>query len=121
MTRAMSGLVAACVVALPVALAPTAYAGFGDTHVYGTGLDETVDCNDSTLFVDGTNNTVTAVGSCYAVTMQGSSNTVVADNVQNDITVYGWHQTVLYKNGDPVVTDIGRQRGMTNRIDRIPA
>ena len=81
MTRAMSGFIAAFIAVCVVAQTPMAYAGFGDTHVYGTGLDETVDCNDSTLFVDGTNNTVTAVGTCYAVTMQGSSNTVVADNV----------------------------------------
>jgi len=120
-TRALSGVVAACVVALPVAAAPMAHAGFGDTHVYGTGTEQTIDCNESTLFVNGTRNIVTAVGTCYAVTIQGSSNTVVADTVLNDITVYGWNQTVFYKNGAPAVTDVGRQLGMTNRIDRVPA
>jgi hypothetical protein len=54
------------------------------------------------------------------VTTQGSSNTVIADNV-NDITVYGWDQTVLHKSGDPSVVDRGRELGMTNRIDRVPA
>lgn len=100
---------------------PTAHAGFGDTHVYGTGLEQTLDCNNSTLFVNGTNNIITALGSCYAVTLQGSGNTVIADEVVNDITVYGWNQTVLFKNGDPEITDVGRQLDMTNRINRVPA
>jgi hypothetical protein len=117
--RTFLGVVAACGVAL--VMAPLAHAGFGDTHVNGTGVDETIDCNGSTLYVLGTNNTVTALGSCYAVTVQGSGNTVVADNVVNDITVYGNDETVLYKGGDPLVSDVGRQLDMTNRIDRIPA
>ena len=55
------------------------------------------------------------------MTLQGNANVVVADNVINDVTVYGWDQTVLYKNGEPVVWDRGRELGMTNRIDRVPA
>jgi len=53
--------------------------------------------------------------------MQGSSNTVIADNVVNDITVYGSDQMVLYKSGEPVVLDRGRELGMVNRIDRVAA
>ena len=53
--------------------------------------------------------------------MQGTSNIVIADNVVNDVTVYGCDQTVLYKNGAPAVWDRGRELGMTNRIDRVPA
>ena len=53
--------------------------------------------------------------------MQGSANIVIADNVINDITVYGDDQTVLYKTGDPLIVDRGRELGMTNRIDRVPA
>jgi len=94
---------------------------YGDTHVYDTGIEQTIDCNNSTLFVNGTNNIVTAVGTCYAVTVQGSGNTVIADAVINDITVYGWNETVLFKNGDPLITDVGRQLEMTNRINRVPA
>ena len=81
----------------------------------------TLDCNESTLIVVGTGNQVNALGTCWAVTVQGSSNVIVADNVINDITVYGWDQTVFYKNGAPVVWDRGRELGMTNRIDRVPA
>ena len=46
---------------------------------------------------------------------------VVVDDVVNDITVYGFDQTVLYHNGEPAVLDRGRELGMTNRIDRVPA
>jgi len=35
--------------------------------------------------------------------------------------VYGNDQTVFYKNGEPNVWDRGRELGMTNRIDRVPA
>ena len=46
---------------------------------------------------------------------------MIADNVVNDITVYGWDQTALFKTGDPALIDRGRELGMTNRIDRVPA
>ena len=121
--KALRRSVAACLIALPaLALgAPAAQAKNGDTHITGIGIDQTIDCNESTLLVNGNGNTITALGTCYAVTVQGSSNTVVADNVINDITVYGSDQTVFYKNGDPVVWDRGRELGMMNRIDRVPA
>jgi Ca2+-binding RTX toxin-like protein len=121
--KALSRSVAACLIALPALTlgAPAAQAKNGDTHITGIGIDQTIDCNESALIVNGTGNTITALGTCWAVTMQGSSNTVVADNVINDITVYGSDQTVFYKNGDPVVWDRGRELGMMNRIDRVPA
>lgn len=135
---------AACVVSVPLALtAGTAVAGADpdrlcnpylrecadnavvganvpglDTHITGIGIVRTVDCNNGTLLVNGANNQITALGSCWAVTMQGNSNIVVADNVVNDVTVYGWDQMVVYKNGSPVVWDRGRELGMTNRIGR---
>ncbi|SEH45943.1 Protein of unknown function [Mycolicibacterium rutilum] len=92
-----------------------------DTHITGIGVTEVIDCRNSTLLVNGANNRITALGTCWAVTMQGSGNVVIADNVINDVTVYGWDQTVLYKNGAPAVVDRGRELGMTNRIDRVPA
>lgn len=98
---------------------PAASAENGDTHVTALGVTDTIDCNNATLFVNGANNRITALGTCLAVTVQGSSNFVVADNIINDVTVYGWDQTVLYKNGAPIVWDRGRELGMTNHIDRI--
>ncbi|MCV7281858.1 DUF3060 domain-containing protein [Mycolicibacterium flavescens] len=92
-----------------------------DTHITGIGIVDTIDCKNSTLLVNGANNQITALGTCWAVTMQGNGNIVVADNVINDVTVYGWDQQVLYKNGNPAVVDRGRELGMTNRIDRVPA
>ncbi len=78
-----------------------------------------LDCNDATLIVNGTNNTVIALGNCYAVTVMGSSNTVVADSVSHDITVYGYDQTVFYKGGSPIIWDRGRELGMTNRLQQV--
>jgi DUF3060 family protein len=103
------------------AAAPTAHAKNGDTHVGGQGLEQTVDCNGATLLVDGTSNTVNALGTCWAVTMMGSGNTVVADAVVHDITVYGWDEAVYYKSGQPFIWDRGRELGMVNRIDHVAA
>ena len=99
---------------------PVAQAKNGDTHITGVGVQKTVDCDGSTLFVNGSANVITALGSCWGVTIQGSGNTVIADNVVNDITVYGWNQTALFKTGEPALVDRGRELGMTNRLDRIP-
>ncbi|GAB3005398.1 DUF3060 domain-containing protein [Mycobacterium bourgelatii] len=118
----VAGALATCAVTIavtPAASPPVAQAKNGDTHITGQGLQTTVDCNDSTLIVNGTNNYVTAKGTCWAVTMMGSSNTVVADTVLNDITVYGYDGTVYFHNGDPVIWDRGRELGMTNRIQRV--
>ena len=122
--RTLCGSLAVCGLVLPTVVAigvPTASAKNGDTHVTGQGIIQTLDCNDSTLIVMGTSNTVTAFGTCWAVTVQGSSNIVIADTVVNDITVYGFDQTVLFHSGDPRLWDRGRELGMTNRIDRVPA
>jgi hypothetical protein len=77
-------------------------------------------CNDATLIVNGTRNTVNALGNCWAVTVMGSSNTVIADSVTHDITVYGYDQTVFYHNGAPIIWDRGRELGMTNRLQQVP-
>ncbi len=117
--------VAAGALVVPLVLAglaaPAAQAENGDTHITGQGIVQTIDCNNATLLVNGTGNTINAKGSCWAVTMQGSSNIVIADNVVNDITVYGYDQTVIYHGGAPALIDRGRELGMTNRINWAPA
>jgi len=121
---AVGRIVTAGLLALPLALtvgAPGAAAKNGDTTITGQGLEQTIDCNNATLLVNGTGNRINAMGTCWAVTVQGSYNVVVADNVINDVTVYGYDQTVFYKNGDPIVVDRGRELGMTNQISRVPA
>jgi Ca2+-binding RTX toxin-like protein len=123
-SKAVGRSLAALAITFPAALGvgvPAAQAINGDTHITGQGIVQTLDCNESTLIVMGTGNTINALGSCWAVTVQGSSNIVVADNVVNNIIVYGNDQTVFYKNGEPAVWDRGRELGMTNRIDRVPA
>ena len=122
--NALSRSLVACLIAVPAALAvgvPAAQAKNGDTHITAIGSTQTIDCNESTLIVLGSGNNITALGTCWAVTVQGSANVIVADNVINDITVYGSDQSVFYKNGEPAVWDRGRELGMTNRIDRVPA
>lgn len=101
--------------------APPAQAKNGDTHITGQGVVQTLDCNNATLLVNGTGNTINAKGTCWAVTLQGSSNIVIADNIINDVTVYGFDQTVIYHNGAPAVIDRGRELGMTNRVNWAPA
>jgi Protein of unknown function (DUF3060) len=120
----IAGSLAGCVIAIaatPAALPPPAHAKNGDTHVIGEGLEQTLDCNDATLIVNGTGNTVTALGNCWAVTVMGSSNTIVADSITHDITVYGWDETVFYHNGAPILWDRGRELGMVNRLQQVPA
>ncbi|BAV43014.1 DUF3060 domain-containing protein [Mycobacterium ulcerans] len=110
---------ALAVAVLSTAPPPVANAKNGDTHVTGEGIVRTLDCNDSTLFVNGTGNIITAKGTCWAVTVMGSSNTVVADTVVNDITAYGWDESVFFHNGDPFIWDRGRELGMVNRLQRV--
>jgi Protein of unknown function (DUF3060) len=111
---------AACVIAIPFAAGvPTGHAKNGDTHITGQGVEQTIDCNGATLIVNGTRNTINALGTCYAVTVMGTGHTVVADTVVHDITVYGYSESVFYKNGDPIIWDRGRELGMTNRISRV--
>ena len=116
-TTAVASL--ALTVATVTAPTPVAQAKNGDTHITGQGIEQTIDCNDSTLIVNGTANVITAKGTCWAVTIMGSSNMVIADTVVNDITVYGSDGTVFYHNGDPAIWDRGRELGMTNRIARV--
>ena len=113
---------AACAIAIAFTLAagaPTGHAKNGDTHVTSQGLDQTIDSNGATLLVDGTRNTVNALGTCWAVTVMGSGHTVAADNVVHDITVYGYNESVFHKNGEPFVWDRGRELGMVNRISHV--
>ena len=114
--------VAACATAIAFTSAagvPTGHAKNGDTHITGEGIEQTIDCNGATLVVDGTRNTVNALGTCWAVTVMGTGHTVVADNVVHDITVYGYNESVFYKSGEPILWDRGRELGMTNRISHV--
>lgn len=120
----LGGALTACAVTVAggrAAGGPTAHARGGDSHVTGQGIEQTLDCNGTTLFVDGTANTINALGTCWAVTVMGSGNTVVADTVIHDVTVYGFDETVFFHNGDPALVDRGRELGLANRLARVPA
>lgn len=121
--RAVAGSLAICAItiaAIPTAPPLAAHAKNGDTHITGQGTEQTLDCNESTLLVDGTANYVNAKGTCWAVTVMGSSNVVMVDTIINNITVYGYDETVFFRNGDPFVWDRGRELGMVNRLQRVP-
>ncbi|HEX7321840.1 MAG TPA: DUF3060 domain-containing protein [Mycobacterium sp.] len=109
-----------CIAAISAAELPAAHAKNGDTHITGVSETQTVDCGGGTLFVNGVNNVIHAMGVCWAVTLQGARNTIIAETVVNDITVYGSDQTVYFHNGDPLLFDRGRELGMTNRLQRVP-
>ena len=68
--RALSRSLAAFLVAVPAALVigvPAAQAKNGETNFTGIGLNQRIDCNESTLIVLGSDNTVNALGTCWAV------------------------------------------------------
>ncbi len=118
----LGAVAASCVIAIPgvlTASTPNAHAVNGDTHIVGVNNVLTLDCNGGTLFVNGVRNYITALGTCWAISTQGSANTVIADTVVNDVTVYGYDQTVYFRNGDPFLFDRGRELGMTNRLQRV--
>ncbi|MCV7108468.1 DUF3060 domain-containing protein [Mycolicibacterium chitae] len=121
MTKARWAIGAAAAVLLTGIVLPATAQANNDSYVTGVGVKQTVDCAGGTLFVNGSGNSVTALGDCWAVTMQGSGNTVIADHVINDITVYGWDQIAYFKNGNPALIDRGRELGMTNRLARVAA
>jgi DUF3060 family protein len=115
----VAGSLATCVITI-AATSPAALAKNGDTHIIGQGIEQTLDCNDATLIVNGTRNSINAMGNCWAVTVMGSGNTIIADAVTHDITVYGYDQTVFYHNGAPALWDRGRELGMVNRLQQVP-
>jgi hypothetical protein len=120
----VAGSLATCVIAAAAVAAappPAAHAKNGDTHISAQNTQQTLDCNDGTLIVNGTGNSINALGNCWAVTVMGSDNTIIADSVTHDITVYGYNQTVFYHNGSPILWDRGRELGMTNRLQQVPA
>lgn len=100
--------------------ASPAHAIYGDTHILGQGIEQTVDCNNATLFVNGSQNIIRATGTCWAVSVQGSSNTIVADTIIHDVTAFGIDQTVLFRDGAPALIDRGLELGMANRLQRLP-
>jgi hypothetical protein len=104
-----------------VGAAAAVHAKNGETTITGQSTVQTIDCNNSLLLINGEDNVVNALGTCWAVTTMGSSNVVIADTIVHDITAYGWDQTVYYHYGDPFIWDRGRENGMTNRLLRVPA
>jgi hypothetical protein len=102
--------------------APTATAGpsgaqveIGNTINYGSvGTTATIDCADGkSLTIGGSNNTLTVTGTCDSVNIGGADNKVNLDTVKTDITTVGLNNTVVYRNGDPKVSDVGSNNSIT--------
>jgi hypothetical protein len=96
--------------------APTATAGpsglqaeVGNTINYmSVGTTTDLDCAEGkSLTVGGSNNTLTVAGTCESVNIGGADNKVNLDTVKRDITTVGLNNTVVYRNGDPKVSDVG--------------
>ncbi len=43
----------------------------------------------------------------------------LSPTIINDITVYGWDETVFFRNGDPFIWDPWPGTGMVNRLQRV--
>ncbi len=56
-------------------LAPARRRKNGDTHITGQGVVQTLDCNNATLFVNGTGNTINAKGTCWGCGAAGGRRT----------------------------------------------
>ncbi len=73
-----------------------AHAKNRDTHVTGAG--HRADAGLQRIHLAGQRHLriVTALGTCWAVTVMGRLNTVVADTIINDI-VYGWDEVLPHR------------------------
>ena len=85
----------------------------------GIGIVQTIDCNNPTLLVNGSGNQITALGTCWAVTVQGNGNVVVADNVDQRRHGVRLGSDRAVQERRAVRLDRGRELGMTNHIDRV--
>lgn len=81
----------------------------GNAVNYGSyGTTAEIDCADGkALNVGGSNNTLTVRGRCTSVNVGGADNKITLDNVEDDLAVVGLNNTVVYKAGDPTVSNLG--------------
>ena len=81
----------------------------GNTINYGSyGTTAQIDCADGkALNVGGSNNTLTVHGRCSSVNIGGADNKITLDTVEQDLAVVGLNNTVVYKGGEPTVSNLG--------------
>ena len=81
----------------------------GNTINYGSyGTTAQIDCADGkALNVGGSNNTLTVHGRCSSVNIGGADNKITLDTVEQDLAVVGLNNTVVYKGGEPTVSNMG--------------
>lgn len=86
----------------------------GSESVAGSRNNRTVACNDSTVFVSGTDNTVRLTGHCTRVDVAGVQNTVTMDTA-DAIVVSGVRNTVVYLSGTPQLAKTGIDNTINGR------
>lgn len=81
----------------------------GETITYSSiGATADVDCADGKrLNVLGSNNTLTVTGTCAVVSVEGPDNRITVDRIANELIVIGFHNTITYLDGEPVISDSG--------------
>lgn len=81
----------------------------GQTITYSSiGATTGLDCaNGKSLNVIGSNNTLTVGGTCERVIVGGPDNRITVQKIAREIVVVGFHNTITYHDGDPVISDTG--------------
>jgi hypothetical protein len=81
----------------------------GNTINYGSlGTTTTLDCGDGkSLNVGGSNNTLTVKGTCGTVSIGGADNKITIDKIDKHLNVVGFNNTIIYKDGNPKVENLG--------------
>lgn len=87
----------------------------GETITYTSiGATTGLDCGQNkSLNVVGSNNTLTVSGSCSTVTVGGPDNRITVERIAKQLIVVGFHNTVIYHDGDPVISNTGDANTIT--------
>ena len=69
-------------------------------HYYGFGVNKTMACNDSSVRIDGDDNTIVIIGHCVSLEVSGTHNDVTVDSA-DAISAGGSRNHVTYHSGSP--------------------
>ena len=69
-------------------------------HYYGFGVNKTMACNDSSVRIDGDDNTIVLIGHCVSLEVNGTHNDVAVDSA-DAISAAGSRNHVTYHSGSP--------------------
>jgi cytoskeletal protein RodZ len=69
-------------------------------HYYGFGVNKTMACNDSSVRIDGDDNTIVIIGHCVSLEVNGTHNDVTVGSA-DAISAGGSRNHVTYRSGSP--------------------